>query len=281
MLFVFGNQQVNSLLWNADFSDRCFRLRTGQGQFSVWIFHILLADGDGFILGVEVAPEKRRDLSLAQSRDQLQIEHGEQPPLVRGVEVGLDMLWRQNLHFDFLHLRCDAVLGGVAKDQAFFYGAVQGIVEHQVQTADGGAAEPGAAVTAFAVGTATLHQLLVELLQIVGGQLGELDIADTRNGVLLDHQVIAIRRGDADIWLGIDVVPAPQPRGHGVFVGAADVDALCGLHSSGQLCLALRLRLAENVFDDALYCFHQRASSFLLSRPEVYGILFQRGVSQS
>lgn len=154
-----------------------------------------------------------------------------------------------------MHLRCDAVLGGVAKDQAFFYGAVQGIVEHQVQTADGGAAEPGVAVTAFAVGTATLHQLLVELLQIVGGQLGELDIADTRNGVLLDHQVIAIRRGDADIWLGVDVVPAPQPCGHGVFVGTADVDALCGLHSSGQLCLALCLRFAENVFDDALTGF--------------------------
>ena len=98
---------------------------------------------------------------------------------------------------------------------------------------------------------------------------------------LSSYNSLAICRGDTDIWFGIDVVPAPQPRGHGVFVGAADVDALCGLHSSGQLCLALRLRLTENVFDDALYCFHQRASSFLLSRPEVYGILFQRGFSQS
>lgn len=150
-----------------------------------------------------------------------------------------------------------------------------------MQAADGGAAESRIAVTAFAVGTAALHQLLVELLQVVGGQLGELDAADTGDGVLLDHQVIAIRRGDADIWLGVDVVPAPQPRGHGVFVGAADVDALCGLHCGTEFCLALRLRFAENVFDDALYCFHQRASSFLLSRPEVYGILFQRGVSQS
>lgn len=92
---------------------------------------------------------------------------------------------------------------------------------------------------------------------------------------------VAICRGDTDIWLGVDVVPAPQPRGHGVFVGAADIDTLGGFHRGGQLRLALRLRLAENVFDDALYCFHQRASSFLLSRPEVYGILFQRGVSQS
>ena len=162
------------------------------------------------------------------------------------------MLRLEDLHLEFLHLRRDAVLGGVTEDQAFFYGAVQGIVEHQVQVADGGAAKTWAAVTALAVGTAALHQLLVELLQVVSGQLGELDAADTWNGVLLDHQAVAICRGDTDIWLGIDVVPAPQPRGHGVFVGAADVDALCGLHSSGQLCLALRLRLAENVFDDTL-----------------------------
>ena len=60
---------------------------------------------------------------------------------------------------------------GVTEDQAFFYGAVQGIVEHQVQVADGGAAETWAAVTALAVGTAALHQLLVELLQVPGGQL--------------------------------------------------------------------------------------------------------------
>ena len=76
VLFVFGNQQVNGLLWNTDFSDRRLRFGTGERQFAVGVFHILLADGDGFVLGVEVAPEKRRDLALAQARDQFQIEHG-------------------------------------------------------------------------------------------------------------------------------------------------------------------------------------------------------------
>ena len=93
------------------------------------------------------------------------------------------MLRLEDLHLEFLHLRCDAVLGGVAEDQAFFYGAVQGIVEHQVQTPNRGAAESQIAVTAFAVGTAALHQLLVELLQVVGGQLGELDAADAGDGI--------------------------------------------------------------------------------------------------
>ena len=177
--------------------------------------------------------------------DQFQIEHGQQSPFLCGVEVGLDMLRLEDLHLEFLHLRCDAVLGGVAEDQAFFYGAVQGIVKHQVQAADGGAAESRIAVTAFTSGAAALHQLLVELLQVVGGQLGELDAADTGDGVLLDHQTVAIRRGDTDIWLGIDVVPAPQPRGHGILICAADIDALTGLHGGGQLRFALRLGLAK------------------------------------
>lgn len=121
------------------------------------------------------------------------------------------MLRLEDLHLEFLHLRCDAVLGGVAEDQAFFYGAVQGIVKHQVQAADGGAAKSRIAVPAFTSGAAALHQLLVELLQVVGGQLGELDAADAGDGILLDHQVVAIRRGHPHIGLGIDVVPAPQP----------------------------------------------------------------------
>ena len=93
------------------------------------------------------------------------------------------MLRLEDLHLEFLHLRCDAVLGGVAEDQAFFYSAVQGIVKHQVQAADGGAAESRIAVTAFTSGAAALHQLLVELLQVVGGQLGELDAADAGDGI--------------------------------------------------------------------------------------------------
>ena len=76
MLAVFRHQQVDSLLRNADFSDRSLRFGTGERQFAIGILHILFADGDGFVLGVEVAPEKRRDLAFPQARDQLQIEHG-------------------------------------------------------------------------------------------------------------------------------------------------------------------------------------------------------------
>ena len=64
VLFMFGNQQVNSFLWNTDLSARCLRLGARECQFNIGVFDILLADGDGFALDVEVAPEKRRDLPL-------------------------------------------------------------------------------------------------------------------------------------------------------------------------------------------------------------------------
>ena len=64
MLAVFRYQQVYGILRDRYFSDRSLRFGTGQRQFAIGIFDILLADGDGFVLCVEVAPEKRRDLAL-------------------------------------------------------------------------------------------------------------------------------------------------------------------------------------------------------------------------
>ena len=126
MLLVFGNQQVNSLLWNTDLSDRCLRFGARECQLPIGVLDVLLADGDGFVRDVEVTPQEGSQLTLAQSADQFQIKHGQQSPLIRGVEVGLDMLRLEDMHLEFLHLRCDAVLGGVAENQAFFYGAVLG-----------------------------------------------------------------------------------------------------------------------------------------------------------
>lgn len=81
MLLVFGNQQVNGFLWDTDLSDRCLCLGAGEGQLSVRIFDILLADGDGSVCNVEVAPQEGSQLALAQPADQFQIEHGQQSPV--------------------------------------------------------------------------------------------------------------------------------------------------------------------------------------------------------
>ena len=45
------------------------------------VLDVLFADGDGFVFDVEVAPQESGQLALAQSADQFQIEHGQQPLL--------------------------------------------------------------------------------------------------------------------------------------------------------------------------------------------------------
>ena len=110
-------------------------------------------------------------------------------------------------------------------------------------------------MTALAVDTTVFHQLLVELLQIMGSQLGELDIADAGNRVLLDHQMVAVCRGNSYVWLGVNVVPASQPCGDGILIGTADVNTLDRFQSGTQFCLAFCLRLSQHIFDDPLSCF--------------------------
>ena len=65
MLLVFGNQQVNSLLWNTDLSDRCLRFGARECQLPIGVLDILLADGDGFVRDVEVTPQEGSQLTLA------------------------------------------------------------------------------------------------------------------------------------------------------------------------------------------------------------------------
>ena len=81
-------------------------------------------------------------------------------------------------------------------------------------------------MTALAVDATVFQQLLVELLQIVGSQLGEFDIADTGNCVLLNHQLVAGCRGNSYVWLCVNVVPASQPCGDSILIRAADIDTL-------------------------------------------------------
>ena len=215
----------------------------------------MLADGYGPVLDVKVRPEKGSKLALAQSADQLQIEHGEESSLVSGIQIVFDMFWLEDLHLELLNFGSDAVLSRIAQDQAFFDRSLEGVVQHQVKASHGRAAEPRIAMTTLAVDTPILHQLLVELLQVVRGQLGELDIADAGDRVLLDHELVTVGCGNPYVWLCVNVVPASQPCGDSIFVGTADIDTLDRFHCSTQLCLAFRLRLAEDIFDDAFAGF--------------------------
>ena len=94
-----------------------------------------------------------------------------------GLQVGVDVLRRQDLYVQFPGLGHNTVLAGVSLDQPLLHSPVQGTVEHQMDAAHSGGAQALVLVLSD-VYSATLQQLLVELLQVPGGQLLQFDAAD-------------------------------------------------------------------------------------------------------
>lgn len=151
------------------------------------------------------------------------------------------MLGPEGFHLHLLHFRGDTVIGGIPGNQAFLDRLFKGTVEHQVDASDGGAAQAGIAMAAPLVHPAMLHQIFVELLQVAGGQLLQLDLPDPRDGVGFDHQLVAVCRGLPDVRQGVEIVPGAQPAGHSVLVGAGDVHLLGLLHRRLEFFLGLGL----------------------------------------
>ena len=51
-----------------------------------------------------------------------------------------------------------------------------------------------------------------------GGHLLQFDIPDAGDGVGIDDELVAVGGGYADIGLGIELIPGPQPGGHRVLI---------------------------------------------------------------
>ena len=63
-----------------------------------------------------------------------------------------------------------------------------------------------------------LQQLFVELLQVPGSQLLQLDVSDAGDCVVFNDQLVAVGRGGAHIGFGVELVPGAQPACHSVFI---------------------------------------------------------------
>ena len=136
MLLVFCDQQIDGILRNRDFADGVFRFRAGDIGFAGVVASGLLADGNRLVFDVQVRPLERHQFAFAQSADELQIEHRQDTTLVGGCQIGLDLLWRQDLHFVLRDFGRNAVICRVSEDQALFDRAGECIVQHRVDAAD-------------------------------------------------------------------------------------------------------------------------------------------------
>ena len=96
------------------------------------------------------------------------------------------MFRQECLHFHLLHFRSDAVVSGVAGNEPLFHCSLECAVQGEVDASDSGTTQTEVALTAALLYPAALHQVFVELLEITGGQLLQLDLSDAGDGVGFD-----------------------------------------------------------------------------------------------
>ena len=78
-----------------------------------------------------------------------------------------------------------------------------------MDASDRGAAQARIALAAALLNSAMLHQVFIELLQVTGSQLVELDLTNPWDGVALDDQLVAICGGWSDVGFGVELIPTP------------------------------------------------------------------------
>ena len=128
---------------------------------------------------IQVTPLEGQDLAPAQASGQLQ-----QKQLVAAVLLGLDqqpldLLRSQHLHFSGLGRREFTAVRRVAEDQLFLHCLVQCGVEGGVDAPDGLVGET-LSIELRAQQSAVLLEMGIELLDVPGGQLVQLDTAQRR-----------------------------------------------------------------------------------------------------
>ena len=183
ILLMFCDQQIDGFLRNGNFADGVFCFRTSDVGFACIVASCLLADGNRLVFDVQVRPLERDQFTLAQTADEFEIEHRQDATLVGGCQIGLDLLWRQDLHFVLRDFRRDTVVCRVSDNQSLLNRAVECVVQHRVDAANRRVAETRLLVLLRFAEPSVFPQVLVQPLQIAPCQLFEWNIPDARRNV--------------------------------------------------------------------------------------------------
>ena len=135
----------------------------------------------------------------------------------------------------------------LAEDQLLFHCLVQGCVEGGVDASDSLIGET-CTIELLAQQSAVLLEMGIELLDVPGGQLVQLDIAQGRNDVLIDPPLVGHLGVGPEGCLLIVLVPVIQPVSQGE-VGLRNFrGGRCqSLPQGPQLCRTLRFRLSKDI----------------------------------
>lgn len=245
------DQQIHRLLGEEDRPDAVGRLGRADAHLAPEPPR-RLGDGEGLALHVQVAPLKGHQLAPAQPGGQLQIEHSQHAVLLGGSQVVADLFRREDVHLPLFLGRQTAGHGGVVGDDALQHRLVETLAEHGVDAPDGADAETLVGHPLVLFHPALPPGVVVELLEVQGGELVQLDVADAGHHMVLDVALVVRGGGVFDGGFAVVFVPEPAPLGHGVLPGLGHVYLLVFLHGPLQLVLDLALGLAQDAFVDGL-----------------------------
>ena len=176
---MFGDQQVNGLLWEGQRPHGVACFRWTDHQFPVDTVY-LLRDGERPVFNVQVRPLEGQQFTAPQAGGQFQIEGRQQSSFFRFCEVHSDFLLRQDLHFSLFKLRQFAALGGAGEDQPLRHRLLQAVVQQRVDAPHHSGAE--AFIPEFgkilALDSSSFLEVVVKPLDLNGGQLVQRDAAD-------------------------------------------------------------------------------------------------------
>ena len=256
MFLMFGDQQVNGLLWEGQSANRISRFRRTDHQFTADSIY-LLCDGECPVFDVQVRPLEGQQFPSPQAGGQLQIEGREKPTALRFCEVHPDFLLRQDLHFFLFKLRQFAALGRVGENESLRHRLLQAVVQQCVNTPhhSGTEADIFQWREVFALNSSGFLEIVVKPLDLNGGQFIQRDAANSGDDVFFDVVGVVGFGVGADARFSIDLVPRFHPRTDCVSPGFGYIQLLTFADRGLEFLLHLGLRLAQHVLDDALSGF--------------------------
>ena len=222
-------------------------------QFTVDAVY-LLADGDGHILHIQVRPQQGEELASPQTGGQLQIESRQQPAPFCFSQIRADLVLRQYLHLPLFQLWQAAAFGGIGEEQPLRHHLLQAVVQQRVDAPHHAGAE--ALILQLDVGipldASGFLQVVVELLDLDGGQFFQRRVAQLGNDVVVNVVEIVVLGFLPQARLGVDLIPQLDPRAQRVRFCTAHVQLFSLRDGLLELFLGFCLRLGEDALVDGL-----------------------------
>lgn len=243
------DQQLHRLLGEKHLADAVGRLGWADPHLALKPSR-RFRDGQDLAFYVQVAPLKCHQLAPAQTSGQLQIEHSQHPMFFGGGQIVLDLLRREDVHLPLFLGRQAAGRRWVVGNEPLQYRLIETLTKHGVDSSNGADAERSILHALVLLHPARLPGMIVELLEVQGGEFVQLDRADAGDYMVLDQAAVIFGGGVLDGGLTVDLMPEPAPVGHGILPGLGHIDLLVFLHGGLELFLDLGLGLAQHVLVD-------------------------------